>query len=743
MVMIVRSVALGAAIAAASTVLVQAAPLEYNPYTPVELNAPLTASHPAYGAKPNIDCVQPIIPVDPNEAHARSMAVENDVTYRKLRGMEDSAYSDIDDLSSYFGEQLEVGFTVLKEQFPHATAPSTPWPSSYWPTFQDSINHVWKSGEACASEKYAKAYGLDVTDFKDKVSASNGIDSIKNGKSCRTKGDCNGSGECAMRDGASAGICIPSWYGLCHAWAPAALLEQEPKCNVELNGVNFHVFDIKALLTEVYDGAEISTVFTGARFNGPDNAADVDQFGRFTKPARRDLGAGFFHIAISNIMGKHKTSFIMDVAADSEVWNQPVWSYNVQTMEIVDTTEACKKYFGTTSYPFNSGMVHLAYVKTTVTWAVEAYIDGSLVSTGKMGQFAVSNDYEYLLELDADSNIIGGEWVGDSMVDHPDFLWLPTGKPDISTVTSVGLSYADVQELLELSLACNSTTRTSQEASQDGDETTKAPTKSKGDNSGKNDGNNGKGKSGMNAPIPTTEATITPETNSPISTIPTTTNEPTNTPAPTGTEGQTEQTPVPTSPEQQPSTDAPDATTATPTEDTYGTDATPAPTGTEGQTEQTPVPTSPEQQPSTDAPDATTATPTEDTYGTDAPTPAPTGTEGQTEQTPVPTSPEQQPSTDAPDATTATPTEDTYGTDAPTPAPTGTEGQTEQTPVPTSPEQYIGGGKPSYDGDVYASTNGFSVAHDEGQGVFGPAQVNGEEARFQEQPTFQEHKMCA
>ncbi|KAG6972607.1 hypothetical protein JG688_00003905 [Phytophthora aleatoria] len=606
MVMIVRSVALGAAIAAASTVLVQAAPLEYNPYTPVELNAPLTASHPAYGAKPNIDCVQPIIPVDPNEAHARSMAVENDVTYRKLRGMEDSAYSDIDDLSSYFGEQLEVGFTVLKEQFPHATAPSTPWPSSYWPTFQDSINHIWKSGEACASEKYAKAYGLDVTDFKDKVSASNGIDSIKNGKSCRTKGDCNGSGECAMRDGASAGICIPSWYGLCHAWAPAALLEQEPKCNVELNGVNFHVFDIKALLTEVYDGAEIST------------------FGRFTKPARRDLGAGFFHIAISNIMGKHKTSFIMDVAADSEVWNQPVWSYNVQTMEIVDTTEACKKYFGTTSYPFNSGMVHLAYVKTTVTWAVEAYIDGSLVSTGKMGQFAVSNDYEYLLELDADSNIIG----------------------------VCGLSYADVQELLELSLACNLTTSTSQEASKDGDETTKAPTKSKGDNSGKNDGSNGKGKSGTNTPIPTTEATITPETNSPISTIPTTTNEPTN-------------------------------------------------------------------------------------------TPAPTGTEGQTGQTPVPTSPEQQPSTDAPDATTATPTEDTYGTDAPTPAPTGTEGQTEQTPVPTSPEQYIGGGKPSYDGDVYTSTNGFSVAYDEGKGVFGPAQVNGEEARFQEQPTFQEHKMCA
>ncbi|ETL94816.1 hypothetical protein L917_07305, partial [Phytophthora nicotianae] len=58
------------------------------------------------------------------------------------------------------------------------------------------------------------------------------------------------------------------------------------------------------------------------------------------------------------------------------------------------------------------------------------------------------------------------------------------------------------------------------------------------------------------------------------------------------------------------------------------------------------------QQPSTDAPEATTATPSEDTYGTDAPTPAPTGIEGLSEETPVPTSPEQQPSTDAPEATT-------------------------------------------------------------------------------------------
>ncbi|RLN53443.1 hypothetical protein BBJ29_010102, partial [Phytophthora kernoviae] len=517
MVKVSSSVSLGAVVAAASTLLTHSAPLEYNPYTPVDLNTPLTASHPAYGAKPNDDCVQPIILVDPNEAHAEAMTVESDVTYRYLRDMEDASNSDMDDLASFFGTSLEVDFNTLKSSYAHGSAPNTPWPSSYWPTFQDGINHVWKSGDVCASEKYAKAYGLDVTDFKDKVSANNGIDSRSRSTKCSSNSDCSNQNDgsvCGKRDGASTGYCIPTWYGICHAWAPAALLEHEPKCDVEKNSVTFHVMDIKALLTDVYDGASISTVFTGARFNGPDSPASVDQYGRYTNAARRDLGAGFFHIAVSNIMGKHQQSFIMDVAADSEVWNQPVWSYNVQTMEILDTTKACTKYFGRSSYPFNAEMVHLAYVKTTLTWVVEAYVDGPLVSSGKVGSYAVSNDYEYVLELDTNYAILGGEWVGDSKEDHPDFLWFATEKPAASTVTSTGLSYAN-------------------------------PGKTKGEpTTGKS-----KGKGNM-TPTPTESSPI-PEATTPVSDeytpAPTTTvpvDEEQSTPAPT-TEGETDVTPVP------------------------------------------------------------------------------------------------------------------------------------------------------------------------------------------------------
>jgi hypothetical protein len=455
MVKLVRSVGLGAVIAAASTGLIHADPID-SIYTATGVNAPIDKCFPGSGRAMAKTC------------EANVVVKASETPARRLRHLEDAANSDVGDLESYFGESMELDFTTLKEQYASAAAPSTPWPGSYWPTYQDSINVIWKSGEKSASEKYAKAYGLDPTDFKDKVSANNGIDSRSSSTQCTADTDCtsrNDGSVCSKRKGATSGYCIPTWYGICHAWSPAALLEEEPQCDVVKNGQTFHVMDIKALMTDLYDGAGITTVFTGARFNGPDTPVSLDSYGRYQSATRRDLGAGFFHIAIANILGKHKQSFVADVTAGSQVWNQPVRSYSVQTMELVDTAQASQQYFGTSTYPFNSDMVHLAYVKTTLSWIVEAYADGPLVSTGVVDAYTVSNDYEYLLELDASNVVIGGEWVGDSKTDHPDFLWFPTAKPDASTVTSTGLSYANVKELLELSVSCSASGSASASAS--------------------------------------------------------------------------------------------------------------------------------------------------------------------------------------------------------------------------------------------------------------------------------------
>ncbi|KAG3175015.1 hypothetical protein PC128_g17895 [Phytophthora cactorum] len=456
MVKIVHCVALGVVIAAATLEVTQATPLECNAYMPTGADILLTDDHPAVMKDYN-GAVPVELPVDQCNAATGSGLADTVSSSRKLRRMEDAPGSDITDLETYFGESLEMDFTTLKEQYSSASAPTTPWPGSYWPAYQDSINVIWKSGEKSASAKYAEAYGLDPTDFMNNISAQNGVDAHSGNTKCATDADCasrNDGSVCAIRKDAPSGYCIPTWYGICHAWAPAAILEDEPKCDVVKNGQTFHVMDIKALVTDIYDGSAITTVFTGARFNGPDTPVSTDEYGRYTSAARRDLGAGFFHIAITNIMGKHKQSFILDVTAGAQVWNQPVRSYKVQTMELVDNAQASQQYFGTSTYPFNAEMVYLAYVNNTVSWIVEAYADGPLASTATVDTYTVSDNYEYLLELDANYAIIGGEWVERSKTDHPDFLWFPTAKPDASSVTSTGLSYANVKELLELSVSC-------------------------------------------------------------------------------------------------------------------------------------------------------------------------------------------------------------------------------------------------------------------------------------------------
>ncbi|CAI5737115.1 unnamed protein product [Peronospora destructor] len=73
--------------------------------------------------------------------------------------------------------------------------------------------------------------------------------------------------------------------------------------------------------------------------------------------------------------------------------------------------------------------------------------------------------------------------VGDSKKHHPDLLWFATKKPAISTVTSVELSYVNVLELLELSLACNSSSATADERDNAGNnDTSLESTKSNAEN---------------------------------------------------------------------------------------------------------------------------------------------------------------------------------------------------------------------------------------------------------------------
>ncbi|KAG3115382.1 hypothetical protein PI124_g12813 [Phytophthora idaei] len=393
----------------------------------------------------------------------------------KKRRLEENTNRDIARLEAYFGTKMEMTLKDLPTQGVHTPSP---WAGPYWPTYQDSINVVWSEGQPSPAEKYAKAFGLDVKDFMDKVSKDNGVDSQSKRRQCQTDEGCeslNNASKCAIRAGKTSGYCIPTWFGICHAWAPAAILEAEPTCPVTHNGVTFQPIDIKGLISDVYDGAGVATVFTGARYNGGDDAAD--EYGRHTNAAYRDLNPAYFHIASANILGKLNATFVADVDAAAEVWNQPVRGFKVFEQTAMSLEEAAQTFYGLEEYPWNAAAKSIVYVKSRLSWIFETYTDGGLVASGEINRYTTGKYYYYLLELDDAGEIIGGEWVYDSDSDHPDFLWVPKAKPAANTVTSIGLSYADVSMLLEKSVACSDSTSAAGSVSSGSvGESTEAPT---------------------------------------------------------------------------------------------------------------------------------------------------------------------------------------------------------------------------------------------------------------------------
>lgn len=454
-----------------------ATPMEYNPYTTNSGSTKLTHDSPVYGAVSTAVSTSaaayeersyeipdvPDVVSSSTEASAKSDTISfssrhitgsqasNDTVGTVSRKLDASSSTDVQKIEAHFGEKLETNLDNLPQKGAYHVMP---WPSSYWPIYLDGINYRWEStGTLSPAAKYATAFDLDVDEFTKSVSESTGVLSQSSGTSCYSNWGCSSGSVCAKRDGEWQGYCIPTWYGICHAWCPASILEPEPSCAIEYNGVTFQPQDIKALLSQVYDDAGVGTVFTGARYNG--DGSDTDQYGRYTDAAQRDLGPGFMHLALTNIIGRLNSTFVLDVTSSSQVWNQPIYSYEVTKQTEMTPSEAAQKYYSKQTYPFNEEAAKLMYTETTITWMVETLEDGGLVASGRAESYTSSGSYTYLLELDADDNILGGEWVGTSNQEHPDFLWFATGQPDLDTVTEVGLSYKNVRTLLDLATNCS------------------------------------------------------------------------------------------------------------------------------------------------------------------------------------------------------------------------------------------------------------------------------------------------
>ena len=160
-------------------------------------------------------------------------------------------------------------------------------------------------------------------------------------KTCTQDSQCNSSdGEmCARRTGQASGRCIPTWFGICHGWTPASILEPEPRHAVVKNGVTFKVNDLKALASLVH--TQSTTKFVSLRCEqSRTNGMNFDDYGRPIDESCRDSNAGTYHLLLANFLGKRGQAFAEDRTVDSEVWNQPLRGFRVLQQKEVTAQEA-------------------------------------------------------------------------------------------------------------------------------------------------------------------------------------------------------------------------------------------------------------------------------------------------------------------------------------------------------------------------------------------------------------------
>jgi len=235
-----------------------------------------------------------------------------------------------------FASNLEYKLSALPRS---GEAANKPWASTYWPTYEDNINYRWDgSSSDSAVKKYEKAFGG--TNLEDKVSAAYGIDRYKSRTACTSDSQCDSAqGEgCAKRAGQSNGYCIPTWWGICHAWSPLAVMMPEPKHAVTYNGVTFKVMDIKGLMSIAFNSTDSKFVSTRCEENPNDLARDT--YGRPTATECRNTNAATVHLLATNFLGLRHQGFVEDRTLASEVWNQPVRSYEITQQDKITARQA-------------------------------------------------------------------------------------------------------------------------------------------------------------------------------------------------------------------------------------------------------------------------------------------------------------------------------------------------------------------------------------------------------------------
>ncbi|KAI8819188.1 uncharacterized protein EV422DRAFT_120810 [Fimicolochytrium jonesii] len=355
---------------------------------------------------------------------------------------------------------FERRFTALPSE---GLSTQIPWASSYWPSFLDGINNRWQGSRVPSPvEKYATAYGLDASKLAAEYSKQHGV--LMNGHishKCVSSFGCPSGSKCVAPSGAGVfeqRYCVPTWEGICDGWTAAAVLLPEPKCSVRAqNGVIFNPGDLKALMSGFFAADRGKYTYDiGMSARCRTDTPRKDPSGYYTDNSCNDSSAGMFHLVITNMLGRYKRAFAFDQETEAEVWNQPVYGFKMQGAAEI-TRAYAQQILGADFKlgPHAAKFIHVASDLDWVSEATDSQLDLNYEDNARQLKSVLrTTRYEYILVLNADGIIVGGEWVGKSKNNQPDFMWFPYGT-DKTAVVYGGIAYAELDKLWQKSATCS------------------------------------------------------------------------------------------------------------------------------------------------------------------------------------------------------------------------------------------------------------------------------------------------
>ncbi|MEO5970836.1 MAG: metal-dependent hydrolase [Bdellovibrionia bacterium] len=230
----------------------------------------------------------------------------------------------------------------------------------------------------------------------------------------------------------------PLWAGYCNSISLAAIYEKEPKQTVRVLNpdgyeIKFYPNDIKALLgiSYMYIFPKSWEVGNRCELNGPQSDACVD-----VNPAA-------VVIALTNLVGLAKTSFLIDKEAFLGIQNAPIRKAEVKVLNPPYFTSERQHFFKVEDF--------------IVKWLVDIEIKLTFSNITALDPSSEEEEVSYLatLGLDQNQNLVGGRW--EDPFNHPDFAWggrsilTGPGKIDDQLMSNRSIEWAIIKEIIEKS----------------------------------------------------------------------------------------------------------------------------------------------------------------------------------------------------------------------------------------------------------------------------------------------------